>query len=156
MSNEIIDYTLSVQYVAKLRKGLAVAKIAKEAMENAYKESAEYLIYEEAKETLAAAESELRRSAISNFENDQNKNPHPAITIKMITQFDVADAKAALAYCKSDLPQALTFDKKVFKKVILALDESSRPDCVKISTEPRADIKADLSKYIKQEEDNVE
>ena len=82
----------------------------------------------------------------SELESPNNKHPFPGVTVKDVTSF-VYDPKQALNWCKSNLPTALKLDAKPFEAVV-KVGGIIPEDIAHIEIVKRADIAADLSKYI--------
>lgn len=95
--------------------------------------------YCEADLALAALEADqmdhaiaIRRTILDVGEELQEKKPAAGAEIVKLTRFEVTNEKEALAYCRESLPGALKLDVRVFKKLMLALPEPARPECVEV------------------------
>jgi hypothetical protein len=92
----------------------------------------------------------VRELAIEIYEEFDDKKPADGIEIVMKTEFEIVDPTALLDYCIRDLKAALTVDVSAVKKIVLAMPEERRPDCVKISKVPVVRIASDLSAYLEE------
>jgi len=149
---EIKDFESGIRYIADRREVFAEAESFKKQAEAKYKLSSEYQYYSEAKAELEEAECALKDFTLAHFAATENNKPHAAVQVKQVITFDVSDETLALAYCVSSLPQALSYNKNVFKRVILTLPEDKRPGCVEIGQKPRVYIARDLSEYTSKPE----
>lgn len=93
---------------------------------------------------LAEAEANVRAVALAEYAANQDKHPHPAVTIKVyeVLAYDAEQAKSyAIAH---NLPKLLKLDAKIFEKAANGLDL----DFVTVTEEPRATIATDLSEWV--------
>jgi hypothetical protein len=99
--------------------------------------------------TLLKTETEtaVRESAIILY-NAGNDQPHDAVKIKQHQYLVIDDDDQALAYCRTELPQALKVDTTIFNKIMAAMPADRRPGFVTTKHEPRTYIARDLSQYM--------
>lgn len=60
-------------------------------------------------------DAEIRMDAIQHFDIYGDKKPHPALSIKVMTELDYDD-RLAMAWCQTRLPNAIKLDRSVFEK----------------------------------------
>ena len=136
--------------LASLREEFAEIKSRRQQFLEDLKATDLFVHYDHLVQDIAVTENSIRWDAVTIFKDTGEKKPHEAVEVKEITKLDI-DMLKALEYAKTELPQALTLDQKVFQKVIRALPEEKVPDCVKISKVPSAYIASNLSIYLKPE-----
>ena len=134
--------------LAKARKYLEEAKADKETLWLAFQDTDDWKEAEEnlryAKETVQLLEAQAKEEALLQYNQDGNKEPHPAVKIKTFTVLDYDDQQA-VAWCHMNFKPALKLDTKLFE----ALKKSNAlPDFVDIKEEPRAQIASNLSAYL--------
>jgi hypothetical protein len=90
----------------------------------------------------------LRSRALAVFESTGEARPAPGVLVKMMTKVEYHEAPA-LAYCAAHLPGAVSFDRKMLDKVLLALHGAGQlPGFVTAHKMVQATIAADLGKAL--------
>ena len=141
------DLALAVRTLAERRQHEAMAKKELGEIEvEVYKKFGERLAV--AKEYLSAArnsmldaEAAVRAAAIA--KPIVCSKPHPAITVGMYTVL-AYDESDAIDHCRKHLPNALSLNRRFFETVA----KVAKLKFVSITTEPRAKIARDLSRWL--------
>ncbi len=140
---------IDITYLAQLRQEVAdrKAEIAEAQAELEATYEWENIIgfkreLELSQSMLAEAEANVRAAALAEYAANQDKHPHPAVTIKMMTRLDY-DPEAAKSYSIAHLPNALKLDARTFEKAAKVLGL----DFVTITEEPTTAIDSDLSMW---------
>lgn len=141
---------IDITYLAQLRQEVAEIKEEVDKAQADLEATAEWQRIASIKEQLkqrqdaqAEAEDHIRYLALMEWENDGNKHPHPAITIKTMTRLDY-DQEAAKSYSIAHLPNALKLDTRAFEKAAKVLGL----DFVIITNHPQATIATDLREWV--------
>jgi hypothetical protein len=92
---------------------------------------------------VADVDKDVRVLALNAYAINNDRYPHPAIEIKMVTAI-AYDESQAINYCREHLPKALKLDKRQFEKVA----KVAEPDFVTVKQEPKAYIASDLRTYL--------
>lgn len=95
----------------------------------------------EASQRVASLEEEIRKQAIEKYAENHNKHPHPKIDIKVMKAFRIADPRKVLAWVKTNLADALTYDEKKVKDYATKIGPVDGTDIVE---QPKAYIASDL------------
>ena len=88
----------------------------------------------------------IRMEAITAFEADQDKHPHETVEIKMVSIVDIPDLAAVKEWCLHNYTPALDVNRKAIEQA--AKGASMPVNLATVTTEPKAYIATDLSKYL--------
>lgn len=142
---------IDITYLAELRHDVAIQQAQIARAQTELEATAEWKRLAKFKNTLKAyqdalteTEVNVRAVALAEYAANQDKHPHPAITIKVyeVLTYDAEQAKSyAIAH---NLPKLLKLDAKVFEKAANGLGL----DFVTVTEEPRATIASDLSEWV--------
>lgn len=89
----------------------------------------------------------VKSKALEEFNGTKNKKPFDGVEIKVFTVVNITDERKAREWCVANFRPALKLDVKVFEKA--AKDGHIPDELAKVELEPRAQIAADLSMYLK-------
>lgn len=98
-------------------------------------------LHDEAKQRVANLEEEIRKQAIIQYAESQNKHPHEKVEIKISKSFKFVDPRKVLAWVKTNLADALTYDEKKVKSYATKI---GTVDGTEIVEEPKAYIASQL------------
>jgi len=134
----LADVKYEEEVIASKMKGLL----------NTILESAEYKTLEELKRVRNAEiqmlDEQIRYEAICYYMETGDKKPIEGVGIRVMTKVNYDEHKAT-DWCTTNLPAALTVNKKVFEKIVKEMPEESLPDYISIEEQPSATISSDLS-----------
>ena len=142
------DLALAVRTLAERRQHEALAKEMLSEIEAEVAEkfgaslAAARRYLQDTKSDEVDAAAKVRQLGIDQY-GDADKPPHPAVGIGMYTvlKYDESDA---IDHCRKHLPNALSLKKKDFE----AVAKVAKLKFVSITTEPRAKIARDLSRWL--------
>jgi len=139
-----------ISNLASMRVFAANVKAAKNDFETALLDNAEYKrLVESAKmfaDKVAELEVEIKKAAGEVYAVDGNKNPHPAIAIKIFSAVKILDESAAREWCFANFRPALKMDTRIFEKAVK--DKSVPIELATVSDDPRAQIASDLGEHL--------
>ena len=129
----------SLALIASTRRNINAFEVELQTRRDALEATPEYQAVQEANDLLNdmhTAEQErttlARCLALEIAVELGEKKPAAGVQIVKLTSFEILNTDAALKYCRDALPAALQIDKRTFKKLMLALPEPTRPDCVMV------------------------
>lgn len=97
---------------------------------------------------IESVDVDLRETAMDVAAEIGDRKPIIGVEVIERTRFQILDYDEALEYAKDEMVAALKLDERVFKKLVLALPENSRPDSVFVGKDPAVRIGGDLSAYL--------
>lgn len=135
--------------LARARAREEEAKLKQDEMIEALKNSAEWLSLQgkrdNAREHKESLEAEIKAEALATFTATGTKKQE-GVTIKEFTVVKISDESQAREWCMTNFRPALKLDTKTFEKA--AQDGTVPAELATVTTEPRAQIATDLSKYL--------
>lgn len=135
--------------VGDLRLARAALKLAKDGWDKAkaiLNDSSEKAAYDNAQEGVNAVDQAIRAMAEEIYEETKETDIHPAVGIRMKTE-TVVDWKAALEWCRTEMPAMLVVDQKAFMAYVKS--SKSLPDFVLQEKVPQVTIATDIDKAMK-------
>lgn len=91
-------------------------------------------------------DTRLRKIAEDLYQQNQNKKPHDAVTVKIFREIDVPDEQAARDWSLKNFTPALKLDHKVLEKA--AKDGTIPQNLLTVRDVAKAQIATDLTKYL--------
>jgi hypothetical protein len=86
-------------------------------------------------------ETSIRSIALAEYHASGSKAPHPKVAVKIFKSFNVTDAAQVIAWVKTNLADALTYNPKKVKDYATKIGAVQGTEVVE---EPRAQIASDL------------
>ena len=137
--------------LAELRAILETTKANRKAMLAKVTDTPEYKDVEGAEKILAASvamnEELIRQQAVDFWQANEDKHPHPAVTV-IEGEEPVYNDTLALAWCLVNLRDAVKIDKKLFEAHAAAIRKTKPIQFVEWKPTQSARIARDLSKYL--------
>lgn len=90
----------------------------------------------------------IEELALEDFAKDQEKHPHEAIDVKMVSKVEIPDLMAVKEWCLRNYTPALKVDVKEIEKA--AKRNNVPSNLATVTDEPKIYIASDLSKYDKE------
>jgi hypothetical protein len=90
---------------------------------------------------IAELEEKIRNIVLAEYQTSGSKSPHPKVAVKIFKSFNVTDAAKVLAWVKTNLADALTYDPKKVKDYATKIGPVEGTEIVE---QPRAQIASDL------------
>lgn len=144
ITHKLIDLALARQQEAELKEKQA-AMIAE--VQNLPKYAELELQRSQVKADIERLSEDIKLEALEEFNGTKNKKPFDGVEIKVFTVVNITDERKAREWCMQNFRPALKLDVKVFEKA--AKDGNVPDELAKVELEPRAQIAADLSTYLK-------
>ena len=102
------------------------------------------------RKSVIQAEDNVRDLAVQLYGKTQDKHPHPAVGIRVKTEYTY-DPDNAVTYCvETGLTGALSLKRREFEKVASV----TKPDFVIVSEVATATVKTDLSPWLEEQTDD--
>jgi len=138
-ANQHLRAAVQITHEARVRYEAAIVEVnrATVAFEDANRAKLGEL--QQAKAAAEEAEDQLRTLAVAHYQLTQEKKPVPGVEIKLVTEIDITDPKAALAYAKS-IGLCIQLDDKGYK----ALAKTNDVPGATVTEVPKASIARDL------------
>ena len=99
-------------------------------------------------DAIQSVDDDLRETAMDVAAEIGDRKPIIGVEVIERTRFQILDYGEALEYAKAEMVAALKLDERVFKKLVLALPESGRPESVFVTKDPAVRIAGDLTAYL--------
>ena len=104
-----------------------------------------------AEETVATADSTLRKATLDGYHRTHEKRPHKAVTVKIYTVLEY-DAEAAIMEAIEHFRWTLKLDKRKFDRIAKDADFAF----VTKRVDPRVSVARDLSFYLEAWQDQID
>jgi hypothetical protein len=132
----------------QLKHARAESKLQHEYMKNILENAKLTDLFVMAEQSAAGAdaaildlETQIKNTAISEFNTTGEKKVHPKVEVKIFKKFSIVSPARVLAWVKTNLADALVFDEKKVKNYATKIGPVEGTELV---DEPRAQIAAEL------------
>ena len=102
-----------------------------------------------AQDIVSVIETFVKQEAVKLYNEDENKQPHPAVEIVMRTDFDIWNIRHLKRYCIEHLHDALDINVKTVQKIVKAIGGYNSGSSIPMTMTqyPAAQIASNLSEY---------
>lgn len=138
------EYALSTTAIANAKQHMAnMMEVIKASP--TFKQFQSFVEVEQPK--LNEIQEQIKSAALDIFTTTQSKKPIECIGIREMTSITF-DEKQAVTWAKERMPELLTIDKGKFEKIMQAIDESDRPEWVKVEKNAQVTFAKDFSAWL--------
>jgi len=140
-----------VRQLAEARQNLTGAKTAYQTLMDEFNEmpDVEQATLDVAAwaDQVAELESLIRQGAEAQYEAVKEKQPHPAVKVRITKKLHYSDV-LAIAWCQRNLSDAIKLDARTFEKHARAVLDTAPLRFVDVYEVPQVTISRDLSEYV--------
>ena len=144
-----------VHRLARLRKTQKDAQDRLAEIQARLAQDPELLLFQgflaDAKSQAATVYEAICEQGVELFEQNGDKKPHPAVTIKETINLAYNES-LAIAWCLKRLPAAIRLDQSLFEKHARAVMNTAPIKFVTLARVPKATVSQDLSGFLESEE----